>query len=117
MKKYIIVIISITILSILFIMINEEIYGTEKIYIADYQPSPVETTRTPWQVTKIFRTIHDMMPIFLINFLIVAIESFCLYKYLIFKKSIECGILVILMIFIPVIISGIALSKIYAFTV
>lgn len=97
------------------------IYGTEKIWIADYMPavdifSGEIVERTPWETVKFTRTISDMKVAIVVGIVITAIESIILYKKQIIKKDFKSMIILLIMFALPIIISAIKLSSIYGFT-
>ena len=125
MKKDIFIIIFIIICMILstiiFIIINDRMYGTDKIYIADYMPyisnTPDEKPdRTPWEVVKLTRTISDMKIAIGIQILMTIAETAMLYETHFLKKDLKSMIIVLMIFIIPLVISGIKLSSIYGYT-
>ena len=121
MKKNICIIIFIMILStIIFIVINDRIYGTDKIYIADYMPyynTPEEKNdRAPWEVVKLTRTISDMKIAIGMQILITIAETAVLCETHFLKKDLKSMIIVLMIFIIPLLISGIKLSSIYGYT-
>lgn len=116
MKKYVWIIVNIIIITLILIFINNIIFGTEKIGIADYMPNPNGNTELPWPIVKLTRTIKDMGIATMIGAVITATESLVLYKKQILKKDFKSLILVLIIFFIPVLIAGIKLSTIYGYT-
>ena len=123
MKKYLWIIICIILTTIVLIVTNNILYGTERIYIADYMPtsriSPISgkmVERTPWHTVKLDRTISDMKIAFIIGIVLSTIESIILYKKQILKKDIINLILILLIYVIPILIASIKLSSIYGYT-
>ena len=116
MKKHLWIIICIILTTTVLIVTNNILYGTERIYIADYMP-PLPPGTTPWHVVKLNRTISDMNIAFIMGAVLLTIESIILYKKQLFKKDIISLILILLIYVIPILIAGIKLSSIYGYTV
>lgn len=120
MKKYIWIVVSIIITTVILIVINNMIYGTERIWIADYMPSSSISgeivEKTPWEIVKFTRAISDMKIAIVIGLVITAIEIIILYKKQIIKKDFKSMIILLIMFAVPIIISAIKLSNIYGFT-
>jgi len=115
-KNILIAIISIILISILLILINTCIYGSDTIYIADYMPGPIEEKMPPFIVVAIGRLINDMIIATIIGIIIVTIESKILYKKNIFEKNKINKILVLLIYIMPIVISAINLFMLYDYT-
>ena len=110
-----------SIITIILIITNRIIYGMEKIYIADYMPKIDPFTwkfvkNEPWETVKFNRTISDMKYAAIIGVVLTIISIIILYKKNIIKKNVISVILSILMLVIPIVISGFILSNLYAFT-
>ena len=117
MKKWIWIVVSMIITTVILIFINNMIYGTERILIADYMPNPGEIVkRTPWKIVKLTRTISDMKIAIVIGIVITAIESIVLNKKQIIKKDFKSIIILLILFTVPITISAIKLSSIYGFT-
>ena len=109
-----------SIITIILIITNRIIYGMEKIYIADYMPKIDPFTwefvkNEPWETVKFNRTISDMKYAAIIGVVLTIISIIILYKKNIIKKNVISVILSILMLVIPIVISGFILSNLYAF--
>lgn len=106
--------------TIILVITNNMIYGTERIWIADYMPSVSLSgemvEETPWEIVKFERTISDMKVAIVIGLVITAIESIILLKKQIIKKDFKSMIILLIMFAVPIIISAIKLSSIYDFT-
>ena len=120
MKKWIWIAASMIITTVILIFINNMIYGTERIWIADYMPSFSMSgeivKRTPWEIVKLTRTISDMKIAIVIGIVITAIESIVLYKKQIIKKDFKSIIILLILFTVPITISAVKLSSIYGFT-
>ncbi|MBE5819794.1 MAG: hypothetical protein E7310_03105 [Clostridiales bacterium] len=115
MKKYIWIFISILFSSLVLIIINNLIYGTETIWIANYMP-PLVHEPEPWIKVKLIRTIKDMLIPSGVCVVVTAIISCIFYKKNVFKKDLKSLILIFVLFILPIIISGIILSTKYGFT-
>lgn len=115
-KNIIITIVSIIAITIVLILMNNFIYGTDTIYIADYMPGPMEEKMPPFLVVAIENLIGDMTLAIIIGIIIATIERKILYKKNIFEKNKIDKILIVLIYIIPIAISAIKLFLLYGYT-
>lgn len=125
MKKYFWIVLCIIVISAILIIINNKLYGTDKIYIADYMPgftspyvtgeSKVREYEEPWEITKLKRTLFDMIIAFVEGIALSTIASIALYKTKILESKRD-RIYIVLIYIIPLLIAGIKLSMIYDYT-
>ena len=125
MKKYFWIVLCIIVISAILIIINNKLYGTDKIFIADYMPgytwdpvtgeSKVREYEEPWEITKLIRTLLDMKIAFLVGITLSTIASIALCKTKILESKSD-RICIVLIYIIPLLIAGIKLSMIYDYT-
>jgi len=114
MKKYVITILSIILISALFFTLNIIIYGTDTIYIADYQP--ITTNRQPFILLALCAAILYSSINIILNCFITIILVKIFKKLNIYKKEENTKILTICIFIIPIIVSIIQLILSFGYT-
>lgn len=120
MKRSIPIIISISILTIIALISINLIYGSDTIYIADYEPGISYDgnigKEEPFISVALKNLIKDMPIIILINLLPTVICLGALFKTKILSKSKKDIIIIVLIAIIPIVISSIKLFYQYGST-
>ena len=108
------------IITIVLIVTNRIIYGTEKINIADYMPKIDLYGRyieeEPWESVRFNRVVSDMKYAFIIGIALTIISMIILYKKKVLKKDAVSITLSLIMLVLPIIISGLILLGKYGYT-
>ena len=115
MKKTSIIVLSILLITIILVIVDICIYGTDRIYVADYMPTYISNDM-PFGILRLkYTTIYMIIPTILC-FLLTIIESKVLYKKGILKKDKKSYLTIFLIFIIPVLIESIRIFSLCHYT-